>query len=131
MSKPRRKDGEQSAGFEVLLASVESRYELVVAWDPGWTQPVKFVLLMATSRILIADRLHVDSPVVLRRLPDPDATGKIEVIWTITPEVPLRAMAMAIVDRQTGARTIVAKEKDLERGQVWRGTKVVSVPKGC
>jgi len=118
------------AHVEALFDAAGSRYELVVVWDPGQTQPVTFSLVMAGTKILVADRLMVDSPVVLRRLPDPDVNGKIPLVWSLVPEVPLRMMAIALVDTQTGARVTVDSKSDLERGVAWRGEKLVGVPTG-
>jgi hypothetical protein len=105
---------------EALLDAACSKYELMLAWEPGRTQPVGVNFITVNDQLLIHDRIQPDSPVVFQRLPAPDGDGKFTVVFSITFEVPLRGAVVAITNRETGRRTVLDSKGAVERGTVWR-----------
>lgn len=127
---PRRltNNAKETLVTEPLLDS-GSQFELIVAWDPGRTQPVAFKYVIANGQVLLWHSLEADSPVVSRRLPSPRSDGSFAITWSITPEVKLTKMVMGLVDTVSGAKVVVDTCVSPNRGDPWTGDKTVTAPK--
>lgn len=112
--------------MEALL-NPGNRYELVIEWKLGKSQPVTITFLAVNDEVLLRRQPGRDSPIVLRGLPPPKA-GAFVVTWSITPEVFLHGVAINIVNISTGKQVKVDSVKDVERGSTWRKEVTVDAP---
>jgi len=111
-----------------LIDKAGSDDDLVVAWEPSQDQPIRFTLVSVNDVLLTHDRVMPSSPVVFRRLPDPDTNGQYKVAWSLTAEVPIRRIALAIVNVETGNKSPVDGKQDMDRGDTWRDEATVDAP---
>ncbi len=111
-----------------LVDDAGSDVELIVAWNPGSTQPVGFTFIAVNGQLLIHDRVQPDSPVVIRRLPPPNGNGKYAVSWSLIAEVPLNQIAIVLANTVTGNRTAAGGKQNLTRGDTWRDEATLDAP---
>ena len=108
------------------LLEEPGRYELIVSWSPGQDHELRFILLVVNNRVLVHDRGHDNAPIVFRRLPPPNAAGKFQVSWALSPHASMDAIAIGWEDLQTpNSRRVIAKTGASEPGKLWHGSVTV------
>ena len=121
----RKPKDDAGAGLTLTTAhfaeDLEAGYELGVVWRPKEDQPVTILIIKVNGVKVATNTLDDSSPFVVR-IPPPTEAGKYLVAWAISPEVPLDGIAIGIMNRETKEKVLVARSKDLKKGQLWQNT---------
>lgn len=96
------------------------RYEIIVAWRPGQGHRIRFLLFVVNNKVLVHHMAHDGSPVVFRRLPNPNSEGKFQVSWALSPEESLDGIVVGWEDLQTpNSRRLLKKSGPIEAGTLF------------